>query len=873
MGEVYRARDTRLKRDVAIKILPRALAADPERLARFQREAEVLASLNHPNIAQVYGLEDGPPETGVHARALVMELVEGQDLAERLANGPIPVDETLRIGRQMADALEAAHEHGVIHRDLKPANIRLAPDGTVKVLDFGLAKAVDTAGGPGSSAAPDHSPTLTSPVMTGHGVILGTAAYMAPEQAKGRAVDRRADIWAFGCVLYEMLTGRHAFRGEDVADTLAAVLTREIDWTALPPDTPVPVRTLARRCLVRDPKQRLRDIGDARLILDEALSGVPDEHGTRPGAASPVWRQVLPWVLAATATIAAAVVWMTSSRLADEPPRAVTRARTDVAGLVGFLSLSPDGSQVAFTSAGEKTLSLRLRRLDQLDAHPIPGADNAAFPIFSPDGRWIAFTTASQPLQIRKIPVTGGTSILVGPGDFHAGGAWGGDDTIVFAGPTGLMRLPASGGQPEPLTRLDAARGETAHVRPQFLPGGRRLLFTIVAGVSIENAAFAVLDLEMGTHERITRGGVNGRYVASGHLTFVRGSTLLAVPFDLPRLAVTGAEVPVLEHVSTVGPEGTGDYTVSDTGLLMYAERAATRGRVLGWMDRQGTDERLPAQEPRPWGEGRISPDGRRVAISLQSDGGSDIWVVDIARGTPTRLTFGGENRAPIWTPDGRGVVYGARQDDRFGIHAIQADGESRPELLLATDGRAVPSSFTPDGRLLLFEQQDADGSKVYALPRAEEGTAEARLLLQGSGSQRDAQVSPDGRFIAYSSTEAEGVPDIYLHPLAGPGGKVRVSVGGGRNPRWAREGQELFFRATSRLPMAAIMAVEIPPDTAQPGAPREVVQAPSRGWDVAPDGQRFLVQFDPAEERQMTIFITVTNWFDEIRRLAPAAR
>jgi serine/threonine-protein kinase len=874
MGEVYRARDSKLNRDVALKVLPASVAGDPERLARFRREAQVLASLNHPNIGQIYGFEDSG---AIHA--LVLELVEGPTLADRIASGPLALNDALPIAKQIAEALEAAHESGIIHRDLKPANVKVRDDGTVKVLDFGLAKALAPESSPGQPN-PSNSPTLTARASE-LGLILGTAAYMAPEQAKGRTVDKRADIWAFGVVLYEMIAGRRGYEAEDVSDTLAAVLTREVDWAALPAGTPPRVRALVRDCLVRDPKQRLRDIGDARRAIEQVISGAPDVAAPPPAAAIPAAAsskgRLVPWMIAAIAVLAAAAMAWRQFRPAPAPPAApVTRARMPLKDLSGFVNVSRDGTKLVYTvSGGPSGFSLALRALDQFEGKLVPGADGALFPLFSPDGQWIAYSGSSQN-KIRKIPITGGTSITLCDGTLGYGGAWGEDDTIVFGGPKGLLRVPAGGGTPQPLTTLDGTKNEAAHTRPQFLPGGRQLLFTIVTAGSAEGPQFAVLDLQTNKYRTVVRGGDNGRYVASsresGHLTFVRDATLFAVPFDLARLTVTGAEAPVVEGISTVGPQGTGDYSSSDDGVLVYSENLSQQGTVLAWANRQGVVQPVPGQVPRKWGTGRLSPDGLRVANAIEGDKGWDIWIADLQRTTMIRLTFGGDNDLPVWTPDGLRVVYGGAVDGKRGIYSVLADGSSRPELVLATDSAVTPSSITPDGKALLYSQLVDGRSRILVLPLA--GDAASRQphpLHDASGGEGDAQVSPDGHWVAFASSET-GSSEIYVLSIDGSGGKVRVSTQGGRNPRWARSGRELFYWSNS--PGNAQLfaaAVQVSPSL-QVGATQGLFQfAPGTTWDVAPDGTKFLVEATSLGGG--SVFATVTNWFDELRRRAPAKK
>ena len=854
MGEVYRARDSRLNRDVAIKTLPDAFASDSDRLARFQREAQLLASLNHPNIAAIYGVEES---NGM--RALVMELVEGSTLAERIAAGPIPLPEALSIAHQIADALEAAHEKGIIHRDLKPANIKLTPEEKVKVLDFGLARALE---GDPTSTNPANSPTLTLE-STRAGVILGTAAYMSPEQARGKAVDKRADIWAFSLVLYEMLSGRITFEGETVSDTLAAVLRADIDWAHLPPGTPPKVRRLLQRCLERDPKRRLRDIGDAWIEME-----TPDE----PLAAPKKLQSKLHWLpwLAAALIGGAGIVW---GLLHTPPvqPHPVVRWTYSQKGLLAFVKLSRDGARLVYSEIAGSGAHLSLRMMDQFGARPIPGADGGTLSAFSPDGQWIAYLAGLADQKLRKIPVTGGTSITLADGVSHFGLSWGDDDTIVFCGPKGLMRVPASGGSPETITTLDAKKGETGHRWPYFLPGAHALLFTIATETSPQ---IAVLDLEKRTYHVLASNGTDAGYVPTGHLVYMRGGTLFAVPFDVRRLAVTGSEAPVIEGISSLGSQDIGDYAFSGSGLLVYLAGQQAGKTVLAWADRKGVVQ--PASVAQPWGTGRLSPDGRRVANEIQtSSGGSgDIWIYELERKTLTRLTFEGSNQYPIWTPDGRRVTFGSMLSGKHGISWVPADGSGRAELLVATDAAAIPSSWTPDGKFLVYSQPGPNkNNQLWVLPApGTDGAGKAHLLHDAPFSETAAQISPDGRWVAYVSSES-GASDVYLQPFPGPGGKLRISTQGGHAPRWSHNGRELFY--WSGQGTADLMRVEIQTaPTFRAGLPETLFGLPiGTTWDVAPDGQHFLIEQIPGAEDGGRRLEAVVNWFDELRLRAPAKR
>ena len=668
MGEVYRATDTKLKRHVAIKILPSSLASDSDRLARFQREAEVLASLNHPNIAAIYGLEDAD---GV--KALVMELVEGEDLAQRIARGAIPLAEALPIAKQIAEALEAAHEQGIIHRDLKPGNIKVREDGTVKVLDFGLAKAMEPAAG--SLPNVSHSPTITTPAMTQAGMILGTAAYMAPEQAKGRAADKRSDVWSFGCVLYEMLTGRRAFEGEDVSDTLASVLKSEPDWNALPADVALPVRTLLQRCLAKDRRLRVAHISTALFVMNESsslLSAAPVQPvSVLPRL--PLWRRL---VMPAAALIVGgasvgAGVWL-ATRPAVLHVTRFSLSRTGTGALAvdtqsRDLAITPDGAHIIYKGIGSTGTQLFVRALDQLELTPLTALGQVPrAPFSSPDGRWIGFVEPGNPVTLKKVAISGGPALPVcGLDGASRGATWGDDDSIIFATvatSTGLQRVSSDGGEPTVLTKPNRERGESDHLWPQFLPGSQAVLFTITATTGgIDASQVAVLDLTTGTQKILMRGGSQAYYVPSGHLVYVAAGTLRAVAFDLNHLEATGTAIPVVPQVVTL-PNGTAEFDIARDGTLVYvAGGAGVTARTLVWVDRQGREEAIKAAPARPYSSPRLSPDGTRVALDIR-DQENDVWVWDLARETLIRVTSDpGTDQAPVWMPDGRRLVFSSQ--------------------------------------------------------------------------------------------------------------------------------------------------------------------------------------------------------------------
>jgi len=864
MGEVYRARDTRLNRTVAIKV-SRAQFSD-----RFEREARAIAALNHPHICTLYDV--GPDY-------LVMELLEGPTLAERISAGPLAIEEALAIARQIADALDAAHEKGIVHRDLKPANVKMTTDGAVKVLDFGLATAAVESGG-GDAAS---SPTLTiSPSRVG--TILGTAAYMAPEQARGAVVDKRADIWAFGVVLYEMLTGTPVFGGESVSDVLAAVLRAEPDWSALPSHTPPAVRRLLRRCLERDRKKRLRDIGDARLEMDEAPEAAPV-------AAAVGRRSPLVWAMAAVlagALIAAS--WFSLRPAPAQLPRPVSRWTAILPGsAVSDVALSRDGTHLVYAGPTAGAEALMIRQMDREEAKPLTGTAAAVGPVFSPDGQWIAFFEGE---RLQKVAVTGGPPITVCRATGQRGRTWGDDDTIVFGTMDGgLMRVPAAGGVPQPLTTPDRHKGEMAHQWPYFLPGAQAIVFTIVTGGSSEGTQIAVLDLKHGSYRTVVNGGANARYSPSGHLIFPRAGTLFAAPFDARRLVVTGPESPVIQDLA-VGTQialGTARYAFSDSGLLVYLGRGQrSRDRTVEWVDRQGARQAsiLP---PRLYGDISLSPDGRRMAASIGGSdlgsllGGADIWVGELERGRLTRLTSQGWNFLPVWTPDGRAVTFGAYSTGRQFLKQVAADGSGQPEVLLEGATQLTPLSWTPKGEHLLFLARASGLMRISLLPRPVSGVeSKPRPLLEaGLGEVHGfAQVSPDGRWMAYASNES-GRFEIYVRPFPGLGAKLPISTQGGENPRWSRSGRELFYRDPVKSQLMAVEVQTAPEFRA--GQPRPLFTLDSTysstqsglsgGWDVSPDGKHFLVINAPEGAEPGVRLQAVVNWFEELRRLAPAEK
>jgi serine/threonine-protein kinase len=896
MGEVYRARDTRLNRDVAIKILPEAFALDPDRLARFKREAQVLASLNHPNIAAIYGLEKA---NGVDA--LVMELVEGPTLADRIERGPIPLDEALPIAKQIADGLEAAHEQGIVHRDLKPANIKLRPDGTIKILDFGLAKALE----PASNAAVNtsRSPTITTPAMTQMGVILGTAAYMAPEQARGRPADRRADVWAFGCVLYETLTGKRAFHGDDVTDTIVAVVSKEPDWTALHTAPPA-LQAMIARCLRKDSKQRLQSIGDARIEIDEWLS---DGHGPQPQVRS--YRPAVAyWALSLGATLlAGTALGVLASRTMTSAPRtrltpyrfAIVPSTAHALAMQGAdrdLALSPDGRYLVYRADAGRA-QLVIRAMDQIDARPLGNNRNARQPFFSPDGQWVGFFDG---IGLKKVPTVGGTPVdIVTQYIVPRGATWGEDNTIIYATSdtaTGLLRVPASGGEPTVLTTPDVAHGERDHWQPSRLPDQRGLLFTITHANG-NPPDIAVLDLKTGRHKTLVRNGGQPEYVRTGHLLFARAGVLYAMRFALDQMEVRGEPVPVADHV-VMTDVSAANYAISNEGSFVYVPSSTQTLRSLAWVDRAGQQTPIKAP-PRLYGEARLSPDSSRVALATRG-ADNDISIWDFARQTLTRLTFTrvtfnpAVDERPVWAPDGRSVVFASRFAGTSGLFRQAADGSGVPEKLLEAPGAPSPSVVLADGTGIVGTviSPRTNGDIVWFPLKPQVNLSPSMAALAGNSSSMKPEplvataaieinpdVSPDGHFIAYQSNES-GREEIYVKPFPRVNdGRWQVSPEGGTRPVWARNGRELFYVDLTNNMVA--VPVEAVGRTFRAGNTTVLfattyptsLTAP-RDYDVAGDSRRFLIlREDTSRDRTQTpaSMIIVQNWFEELKQRVPA--
>ena len=886
MGEVYRARDTRLGRDVALKILPDVFAADADRLARFTREAQILASMNHPHIAGIFGIEDAARAPGQPPMsALVLEFVDGPTLADRIAQGALPVEEALAIARQIVDALEAAHAQGIIHRDLKPANIKVRPDGAVKVLDFGLAKATE----PPPSANTALSPTITSPAMTRAGFVLGTAAYMSPEQARGRPADKRTDIWSFGCVLFEMLTATRAFDGDDVSDSIAAVLRSEPAWVALPKTLPAAVAHVLKRCLEKDPKKRLHDIADVRILLDDPPPAAgPDvlSTGRTPRAAALAAGAVA--CLLAGAAAGALITWPTTGTTPSRVERFVipTPAGARFTGeLTGAnVAMAPDGSQIVYHVRTQYPTQLARRRFDRLEQELIPGTDRATHPVFSPTGTQIAFVRQGRLMRT----TLGGSSpvpICNITGDF-GGASWGNDDVIVFAEVgTGLYRVPANGGTPDLIAKPDATKGELAYYSPQLLPGGRAVLFTVVPREgTVNEARIVVRDLTTGQTVTVVEGGTHATYASTGHLLYSdRTSGLMAQAFNPDTYEKTGAPVQVQPGVmrkQSALEGGHANYSVGPDGSLVYATAPAIADvRRLIWVNRLGqsvgrlVDEQL--EYPR---YPRLSPDGSRLAATLGPGNEGQIWVFDARGGRqPIKLTFKGHNTFPTWDPTGRFIAFTSTVIGARNIFRLPADGSIlEPERLTTSPNLQLFPVWSPDrsAPLVMFSENDPITRADLWVLRLD-GEQAVRSWVKTEFSEAEPAISRNGRWVAFVSDQT-GTPEVWIRPFPGPEPPVRVSPNGGHDPVWSHDGKELFYQAGTK--MMAVDLTETGTDL-QWKPPRELfdggfvayVPGSPRTYDVARDG-RFIMT-EPNEAAEPPTLVLIRNWFDELKRLVPTTR
>ena len=883
MGEVYLATDTNLKRQVALKILPPSFAADPERLARFQREAEVLAALNHPHIAAIYGLEKTPGFT-----ALVMELVDGEDLSQHIARGAIPLEEALPIAKQIAEALEAAHEQGIIHRDLKPANIKVRPDGTVKVLDFGLAKALAPEGASAAAGSVSMSPTITTPAMTQAGMILGTAAYMAPEQARGRAVDKRADIWAFGAVLFEMLTGTRAFEGEDIADTLGNVMKVEPNWQRLPASIPARVVQVLRACLQKNPRQRLGDMQSVRLALDGMFeTAAPQALGTN---AAPARSGRLAWMaaFAMAVVVAAALAVPTLRHLREAPPPPPPETRTEIGtpttARPGMFALSPDGRQIVFVASGDGASRLWLRPLGATTAQALAGTEGATWPFWSPDGRSVGFFAGG---ALKRLDLGGGAPQTLAPATNGSGGTWNAEGIIVFApSATGrLQRVAATGGTVTAAMALGPP--QSGHVLPFFLPDGRRVLFGAFGGAEAQGIYLGALD--GGTPTRLAPDLSQAVYVPDGSgdssgdgwLLWGRAGTLVAQRLDLDRQVIAGDPVTLADGATAVANNIVGGWSVAASGMVAYRTGVGSR-RQLTWVDLSGTARGTVGDPDETVRNPRLSPDGRRVVVERTVQGNTDLWVLDGTR--TSRLTFDpARDYFPLVSPDGTRIVFRSTRTGIGDLYEIPMSGAGGETRLVGGDQLLSPWSWSPDGRFLLFSSNDPQSTNdMWVLPMVGERTP--AVFLKTPFREGYPAFSPDGHWVAYQSNES-GRPEVYVRPFvpplppapggpptALPGGQWQVSTAGGITPLWRPDGKALYYLNPAGEMMAAPMTVA--GGAPEPGAPVRLFLTRilgggvdtqiGRQYDVARDG-RFLINTElPGDAAPITL---IQHWKPEAQR------
>jgi serine/threonine-protein kinase len=895
MGEVYRARDTKLTREVALKVLPASVGQNPERMSRFTREAQLLASLNHPNIAAIYGVEEA--NGGL---ALVLELVDGETLAERINQGPIPLGETLRISLQIAQALEAAHERNIIHRDLKPANVKITSEGAVKVLDFGLAKALQDDSSPPVGLS--QSPTL-SVGATQENAILGTAGYMSPEQARGKPVDRRADIWAFGVVFFEMLSARRVFEGETVTDSLVNILEREPDWNLLPERTPASVRKLLRRCLTKNTKDRLQAIGDARLALDEIIANPTEQETTLAPAAYPSWKRVLPWAVVPIALAAGFFLRPSPEPLSRDVSRfdyPLPANHVLAHNYRRAVELSPDGREIAFvarsTDPANPQRRIYVRNLDRWDSVAVPGTEQAQNPFFSPDGQWLGF---QQGQQIKKVALAGGTPVVIVEKMNNAGESWGPpgitwgkDGTIVFPQSlgVGLSIVRDSGGEVREFTAIDPKANESSHRLPQFLPDGNAVLFTVLRYTNItpdwSRAQVWVKPLN-GERKLLLENALDARYDGTGHLIFARHAKLFAVRFDPQTLTVSGTPVQVLDGVNQalygqagVTWSGATQFSIGLNGTLIYAPGSVEPPLLssLHWSDRSGN--LTPIAGPRPMFRfaARVLPDGKRLAFS-ELYVNKDIWIFDTSRATEDRATYEGQNAFPIWSPDGSRMAFRSDRGGPLGIYIAQASN-SRDAIQLTPGPMDVPSSWTPDGKeLALTRGFSATGGNTDIYVVSLDRPSDVRAVVATKATEMFPEFSPDGKWLAYTSDES-GRFTLYVQPYPAPGPRITVtSEGPPTEPAWSKNTNELFYRSGPRM---YSIRFKVSGNDFIPDKPVLLFQQPPlvggttvrASYDVAPDGRFLLNQAIPegVDDRNRKIFPStlrvILNWNDEVNRL-----
>jgi serine/threonine protein kinase/Tol biopolymer transport system component len=859
MGEVYRARDSKLNRDVALKVLPESVTHDSQRVARFRREAQVLASISHPNIGGIHGLEDAGGIT-----ALVLELVEGPTLADRIARGPLPVAEALPIAAQILSALEAAHNQGIVHRDLKPANIKLRPDGTVKVLDFGLAKAADPVDQSGDLT---NSPTVVSPA-TQAGILLGTAAYMSPEQARGQIVDKRTDLWAFGCVLFEMLTATPAFGGEHVTDVLASVVRGTPNWSALPVDAQPLLRVL-QRCLEKDPRQRLRDAGDVQLALVDAIAAASHTRSQVVPVSKSPWKLLAAGVALGIAVGAVAAILFLPARSASvQTPR---RFELKSTAMVPFettffgkdVAISPDGARIVYSSTRRGVPELVMQRLDVLEAKTIPGSEGGFDPFFSPDGQQVGFSTFT---ELKRVGVAGGPSVTICPIDtYYNGASWGENNTIVFAaGALGLFRVPSSGGAAERLFLPDAAKGERGYVRPLVLPGGDSILYTVV----LAGGQTRILGRRIGASDStiVVEGGFGPEY-ASRRLVFGQADRVMASDFDVATLRVIGSPVAIASGVFNKPANGVANVSMTSDGTAVYVSghEAPMRNRLV-WVDHGGTHLPITGELEYPRFV-RLSPDDRRVAVTVGPPAQGQLWVYDLSGATqPTRLTIKDHNLFPTWSPDGKQIAFLSRVGETNHAMVIPSDGSTvQGTPLLKGGGFGVPMAWSPNGEFLLYLKPEKDKVWLLALRDHTE-----RQWLETPFSELGSRFSPDGRWVVFASNQT-GASEVWVRPFPGPGAPVRISPDGGQKPLWSKDGKEILYENAGKL-WSTRVAIQQSAVRAQPprvlleqGFVHDDTDPNMRYVDMARDGRLLVVE--PNQAPSDAAIVVAQHWDAELKQ------
>jgi serine/threonine-protein kinase len=877
MGVVLAATDSRLGRRVAVKLLHDVFLRDPDHLARFEREACVLASLNHANIAAIHGLERSGDVT-----FLVLEFVPGDTLADRLKKGPLSLKEALDVCRQLAEGLGAAHAQNVIHRDLKPANIKITPEGKVKILDFGLAKALEQA----RAVAADGETATIAGENTGPGIVMGTAAYMSPEQASAKPLDRRTDIWSFGCILYEALAGRRTFAGASSAELLVSILDRDPDWTNLPAGTPDNIRCLLRRCLAKDPRSRLHDIADARLELEDTLSG---RIAAAPAVnSSGVRVKVLTGIAALSIVAAGVALWFVKGAAQAPPPRVsrfsfnLPEGRRLAPTYDVHMAFSPDSKELIYPSNIPPPTEIYSRRLDNLEAKPL--ARNFGNPIYSPDGRWLAVADYGKRI-LMKLPVTGGAPIPLAPVVMPYSGDWASDGYLYWTNTMigGIVRASENGGSVEPVTQLDPEKQERVHRSARLLPGHRRLIYTVAGGdtETFDDARIDVFDLDSKKSKPIVQGGTGARYSPTGHVVYGRGGSLYAVGFDTRKLEAIGTPVKVLDGVLMSTNLGSTYFAISNAGDLAYAAGPVENGeRNLYWVDRKGNAVRLSVP-PRSYLNPRISPDGSSVAFEVEGPN-HDLYVHEFSRGVTTRMTTDGLSHGPVWSPDGQRIAFRSWKEGMMTLYLMPADRSAPGERLMKVTAWQHAVSFSPDGRNLIFDQYDVslNAPKMWVLPLS--AGAEPRRLSPGTFAEGAGKFSPDGKWILYCSTES-GKAEVYVQAWPGPGAKIQISSEGGLDAVWRRDGKEIFYRNGNKMMAVAVTLG----GSFRAGKPVVLwegdymfslssscgIKGPSTtSYDISADGQRFLMIKDTDQKTYSTQIVVVLNWAEELKRLMAAA-